>query len=172
MTIAEKIPAVCSWLGSRHFRRLIFDEHRKVLMFGHHLDMLREVSSWLAEREIGHVLITGEVPSAVRTSEFSRFTKDPDCKVAVLGIEVAGQGLNLVAASLVVFLELRWVPGHHEQAEERAWRIGQKRDVVIIYLPAKGSVDDIMWSTIERKIGLIESVQQGSSTGLQRWGAA
>lgn len=56
------------------------------------------------------------------------------------------------AASMVVFAEYSWTPGTLVQAEDRVHRIGQANSVNVYYLHAKGSIDDIIWQTLEHKL--------------------
>ena len=62
------------------------------------------------------------------------------------------QVMLLQAASMVVFAEYSWTPGTLVQAEDRVHRIGQANSVNVYYLHAKGSIDDIIWQTLEHKL--------------------
>ena len=63
-----------------------------------------------------------------------RFQQDETVRVFLANIIAGGVGLNLTAASQVVFNDLDWVPANHWQAEDRAYRIGQTRTVNVTYL--------------------------------------
>ena len=62
------------------------------------------------------------------------------------------QGLTLTAAKVVIFAELDWTPGTLEQCEDRAHRIGQQDPVHIHYLVAKGTLDEWVWTALDRKV--------------------
>ena len=60
--------------------------------------------------------------------------------------------LHVQAASIVVFAELAWTPGDIVQAEDRAHRIGQASSVNVYYLHVRGSIDDLIWSSVQNKL--------------------
>lgn len=91
--------------------------------------MLRGIESVVAGEKLGYMLIDGATPSAERFDSVARFQSDDTCRVAVLSLLAASQGITLTAADTVVFAELHWTPGIIEQAENRAHRIGQKASV-------------------------------------------
>ena len=163
-TAKEKLPVVLSWLCSAEFRNVFLKENRKCLIFGHHVNMLEGIHEWLTQQEVDSILITGSTSRDQRERQLLKFHSDPDCKVAVLSIEIASTGLTLTEASLVVFAELKWTPAEHQQAEDRVHRIGQTRDVVIHYLHAPGSLDDRMWDMLEQKLVTIGSVITSNTT--------
>ncbi|KRZ72535.1 SWI/SNF-related matrix-associated actin-dependent regulator of chromatin subfamily A-like protein 1 [Trichinella papuae] len=71
-------------------------------------------------------------------------------------ITAASTGLTLTSARLVVFAELFWNPGILVQAEDRAHRVGQINSVLIIYLVAKGTADDNIWTMIKKKLEILK----------------
>jgi SWI/SNF-related matrix-associated actin-dependent regulator 1 of chromatin subfamily A len=158
LSAREKLPAVLDWFCASEFRRSFFFESRKCLVFAHHLVMLNGIHEWLLEQEVGCICITGATPRDQREAQLVRFRTDPECKAAVLSIDVAATGLTLVQASLVVFAELKWTPAGHQQAEDRVHRIGQERDVEIFYLHGEGSIDDRIWQILEKKLVMISTV--------------
>ncbi len=89
--------------------------------------------------------IDGNTPSKERTAIVAKFQDDPDTRIALLSITAANTGLTLTAATTVIFAELFWNPGTLVQAEDRAFRVGQKSNVVAKYLVATGTADDYLW---------------------------
>ena len=63
-----------------------------------------------------------------------------------------GDMLCVQAASIVVFAELAWTPGDIVQAEDRAHRIGQASSVNVYYLHVRGSIDDLIWASVQNKL--------------------
>merc|ERR1719277_2038936 len=110
--------------------------------------------------------IDGSVNAAERLRRVDMFQKDESCRIAVLGLTAAGVGITLTAASTVVFAELHWTPGALIQAEDRAHRIGQKSSVNIHYLIAKGTVDDMIWQSLYRKVSVVSRMCDGRKESL------
>eukprot|EP00051_Salpingoeca_urceolata_P006971 m.92145 g.92145 ORF g.92145 m.92145 type:complete len:714 (+) comp15062_c1_seq1:336-2477(+) len=127
----------------------------KFIVFAHHIDVLRAVSECLCKAACRHIKIDGTTPQAIRQDLCKQFQTDPQCRVAVLSITAAGVGLTLTEATCVVFIELYWNPGQLLQAEDRAHRVGQKRTVDVKYLIAKGTLDDIQWKLVQRKLSIV-----------------
>ncbi|KAH9419386.1 SWI/SNF- matrix-associated actin-dependent regulator of chromatin sub A-like protein 1 [Dermatophagoides pteronyssinus] len=66
-------------------------------------------------------------------------------KITLYSLTACATGLNLTSASIVIFTELYWTPGVLAQAEDRAHRIGQSKNVNVIYLVAKNTMDEMLW---------------------------
>ncbi|KAJ1481987.1 P-loop containing nucleoside triphosphate hydrolase protein, partial [Baffinella frigidus] len=124
----------------------------KLLVFAHHIAVLDGIEAAVVRLKVKLIRIDGSVKPVVRAERVEAFQTDPDIKVAVLGITAAGTGLTLTAASTVVFAELHWTPGLLVQAEDRVHRIGQRAAVNVHYLLARGSVDDLIWPSVVRKL--------------------
>jgi hypothetical protein len=109
------------------------------------------------------VLVTGRTPTKTRQAVVDRFQQDDRVRVFLANIIAGGVGLNLTAASQVVFNDLDWVPANHWQAEDRAYRIGQTRTVNVTYLVGSGTVDDFVQSVLETKGALVSAVVDGEA---------
>jgi SWI/SNF-related matrix-associated actin-dependent regulator 1 of chromatin subfamily A len=107
------------------------------------------------------VVVTGKTPTGQRQSIVDRFQEDPRVRVFLANIIAGGIGLNLTAATQVVFNDLDWVPANHWQAEDRAYRIGQTRTVNVTYMVAAKTIDDFVQGVLERKGALVQAVVDG-----------
>jgi SNF2 family DNA or RNA helicase len=87
------------------------------------------------------------------------FQKDPAVTVALCNLIAGGVGLNLTAATHVIFQDLDWVPANHLQAEDRCYRIGQDRQVTVEYLLANGTLDSYIARLLEAKLALVQAVE-------------
>jgi len=116
-------------------------------------------------RELGAtaVVVTGKTPAAARQPLVDRFQREGDVRVLVANIIAGGTGLNLTAATQVVFNDLDWVPTNHWQAEDRAYRIGQTRTVNVSYFVARDTIDDFVQAVLETKAGLVNAIVDGEA---------
>jgi len=149
-TAAAKLKAV-----SDYIKDLVNTREQKFLVFGHHQIILQAVVQTLEKLKVGFILIDGSVSSSDRKERVDRFQTQDKTRVAVLSITAANSGITLTAAQLVVFAELFWNPGILTQAEDRAHRIGQTDSVVIQYLVARETSDDVMWPLIQQKLDVL-----------------
>jgi SWI/SNF-related matrix-associated actin-dependent regulator 1 of chromatin subfamily A len=139
------------------------DPTTKYLIFGHHKSVLDGICETLKSKNVEYIRIDGRTPTHQRFDFMNIFQDDPTCRFAVLSLTAAGVGLNLTAASVVLFAELYWNPGSLKQAEDRAHRLGQKRIVEIRYLTAKGTMDDYLWDMIANKLSVIGETLNGQT---------
>ena len=87
-----------------------------------------------------------------------RFQEDDNCMVFIGQIKAAGVGLTLTKAEIVIMNSLDWVPGNHEQAEDRAYRIGQKETVNIYYMLIDETIDTLIWHILNEKRKIIGTI--------------
>lgn len=145
-TAVAKIPYVVEHINSS------IEGGAKVVVFAHHHDVLHALSAEFGDRS---VVVSGEVRIEERQRAVDRFQSDPECQVFIGGIQAAGVGITLTAASHVVFAELDWVPGNMTQAEDRCHRIGQREMVLVEHLVLEGSLDARMAHTLVEKQEII-----------------
>ena len=147
------------------------DSSGKVVLFGHHKDVLHAINDGLREGGIEPVLLTGDMTAVERQESVDRFQTDDDVKVFIGTIGAAGVGITLTAASHVVFAELDWVPGNMSQAEDRCHRIGQSESVLVQHLVLEDSLDARIAKTIVEKQDVIDRALDKASSAIDRsWG--
>ncbi|NXC28279.1 ZRAB3 endonuclease, partial [Campylorhamphus procurvoides] len=150
-----------------YIKMMLENDKLKFLVFAHHLSMLQACTEAAIESKVRYIRIDGSVPSAERIHLVHQFQKDPETRVAILSIQAAGQGLTFTAATHVVFAELYWDPGHIQQAEDRAHRIGQGSSVNIHFLIARGTMDTLLWAMLNRKAKVTGSTLNGRKEKMQ-----
>jgi len=117
----------------------------------------------------GTVRITGDMTDKARWNSVEKFQNDPSCRVLVGTIGAMGEGLNLTAADVVIFLNREWVPALNAQAEDRAYRRGQSKPVHVINLVATQTVDQHVEKLLSKKRDVVSQVEalEAIITGLR-----
>ena len=121
------------WRKSGH-KTLLFAQHRIML------DILELYIKTL--QEINYRRMDGTTPIASRQAMVDEFNSNPDAHVFLLTTKVGGLGINLTGADRVIIFDPDWNPSTDIQARERAWRLGQKREVEIYRLMVAGTIEE------------------------------
>jgi len=125
------------------------DEGRKVIVFSFFRDTLEKVCKVLGDRALGP--ITGAVSPSNRQRLIDEFAEAESGKVLVAQVQAGGVGLNIQAASMVIFCEPQIKPSLETQAISRAYRMGQVRDVQVHRLLCVGTVDERIMELLREK---------------------
>ena len=137
------------------------DEHRKVIVYSFFRETVSKVSTLLNKNCIG--TITGDTKIEQRQLIIDEFTKAKDGAVLVCQIQAGGVGLNIQAASIVIFCEPQIKPSLTWQALSRVYRMGQIRNVLVYHLLCPGTVDEEMVRIFEEKKIQFESFADESA---------
>ena len=136
----------------------IFDNgDEKVVIFSQWERMTRLIAYELDKMGIGYEYLHGGVPSAKRRDLIVNFTDDPDSRV-FLSTDAGSTGLNLQAGSIMINLDLPWNPAVLEQRIARIYRLGQERNVQVINLVAKDTIEEQMLDKLRFKSAMFEGV--------------
>ena len=100
------------------------------------------------------VAVYGAINAEQRISNVKKFESDNDVRFFVGNPSTGGYGLNLVSASYVLYYSNSYNLEVREQSEDRAHRIGQDKNVLVIDLICKGTVDEMIISALKNKIKL------------------
>jgi SWI/SNF-related matrix-associated actin-dependent regulator 1 of chromatin subfamily A len=131
----------------------------KLIVFASH----RDVQDRLVGRFPAAVHLLGSDTQDERQAAIDRFQNDPDVLLCVCSLKVAAHGITLTAAANVAFVELGWTPAEHDQAEDRAHRIGQDNAVTAWYLLAAGTIDDRLGALIDHKRLVVGAITDGAA---------
>jgi len=180
-----RVKQICNhpsqWLGdgayapdeSGKFARLeglgeeIAARQEKVLVF----TQFREIADPLA-RHLGRIfgraglVLHGQTPVEQRLALVERFQSDETIPFFVLSLKAGGTGLNLTAATQVIHFDRWWNPAVESQATDRAFRIGQKRNVLVHKFVCRGTVEERIEALIEHKKGLAAELLEGGGETL------
>ena len=129
--------------------------NKKVIIFCNFND---EMDYFLRHFGNKAVSVRGGMTDKQKQMSVDRFQEDDSCMVFVGQIKAAGVGLTLTKAEIVIMNSLDWVPGTHEQAEDRAYRIGQKETVNIYYMLIDDTIDTLVWHILNEKKKVIGTI--------------
>lgn len=115
----------------------------KTLLFAQHRIMLDILEKYVRSLSgFKYRRMDGNTPIQMRQSMVDEFNTDPDLHVFLLTTKVGGLGINLTGADRVIIYDPDWNPSTDLQARERAWRLGQKREVTIYRLMTAGTIEE------------------------------
>lgn len=118
------------------------EQGHRVLLFTQTQQMLDILENFLAANEYSYRRMDGLTPAKQRMALIDEFNNSSDVFIFILTTKVGGLGTNLVGADRVIIYDPDWNPSTDMQARERAWRIGQKRDVTIYRLITRGTIEE------------------------------
>ncbi|MEV6981371.1 DEAD/DEAH box helicase [Sphaerisporangium sp. NPDC051017] len=137
----------------------IVEEGDKALVFTQYAEFGSLLQPYLAAHLDRPVLwLHGGLPKKKRDELVERFQDDDEPMIFLLSLKAAGTGLNLTAANHVVHVDRWWNPAVEDQATDRAFRIGQTRNVQVRKFICAGTLEERIDEMIERKKALAESV--------------
>jgi non-specific serine/threonine protein kinase len=109
------------------------------------------------------LVLHGGTPVGKRRELVKRFQEDEQVPFFVLSLKAGGTGLNLTAASHVVHFDRWWNPAVENQATDRAWRIGQHRNVLAHKFVCRGTIEERIDALIRSKQQLVQDVLEGGA---------
>jgi superfamily II DNA or RNA helicase len=115
------------------------DQH-KIIVFSQFVSMLRLIKEALDKNGIPSLTLTGQ--SRNRGQLVSDFQSDQNIRVFLISLKAGGTGLNLTAADVVYLVDPWWNPAVEQQAIDRIYRIGQRKDVTAVRLISPNTVED------------------------------
>ncbi|WP_433299866.1 DEAD/DEAH box helicase [Actinoplanes sp. CA-030573] len=137
----------------------IVEDGDKALVFTQYSEWGSLLQPYLAAHLDRPVLwLHGGLSKAKRDELVDRFQNDDEPMFFLLSLKAAGTGLNLTAANHVVHFDRWWNPAVEDQATDRAFRIGQRRDVQVRKFICTGTLEEKIDAMIERKKALASSV--------------
>src|SRR3984893_809112 len=154
----QRLAEICRELAERQEKVLIFSQ-------------FREIAAPLAEflREIfgkPGLVLHGQTPVRKRRELVEVFQSEDGPPFFVLSLKAGGTGLNLTAASYVIHFDRWWNPSVENQATDRAFRIGQKRNVLVHKFVCRGTVEDKIDELIAQKADLSGQLLDGGAETL------
>jgi len=163
LTVMPKITKLRQALELMKFDHLVetiqsLGEDDKIIVFAEYMSTVNALKEALATLGIGAVSLVGSDPGPKRQKAVDAFQQDPHMRVFIGTTAAAGVGITLTAANYVVFASEPWTPAQRRQAEDRAYRLGQKRDVFVIMLLVPNTIDEQVHRLLDDKAELVGDV--------------
>ena len=133
------------------------DSGHRLLIFSQYTSMLEIIRSEMGKKNIRCFYLDGKTPSYERSEMADRFNGG-ERDVFLISLRAGGTGLNLTGADMVIHYDPWWNPAAMDQASDRAYRIGQKRNVQVIRLAAKGTIEEKILKLQEAKRSLAKDI--------------
>ena len=151
----------------RELCETIYEKRERVLIF----TQFKEITEYLAEflRGIFHMegyVLHGGTPVSKRGKIVEAFQGEEYVPFIVLSVKAGGTGLNLTKANHVIHFDRWWNPAVENQATDRAFRIGQTKNVMVHKLICQGTIEEKIHAIIEGKRELAENV---IGSGGEKW---
>ncbi len=140
-------PDFCGkWLILRKLLKYWHENDDKVLIFSHSVKLLRMLEYLFHNTAYNVKFLSGSMPNEDRQKTVDEFNSDPNQFVFLISTKAGGVGLNITSANKVVIFDPNWNPSYDLQAQDRAYRIGQLRDVEVYRLVSAGTVEEIVYA--------------------------
>ncbi|CAB4156409.1 HepA Superfamily II DNA/RNA helicases, SNF2 family [uncultured Caudovirales phage] len=152
LSARAKMPAIEEWVQAH------IDEGKKVVIAGHHREVVDELARRFGGLKIQGGMSVQEVEE--HKHKFQNLSAE-EAPVIVLSIQAAKTGHTLTASQDVLFVELPWTPADVDQTYSRCHRLGQQGSVTATYMLASKTIDEEIYSLIERKRGVVNSAVEG-----------
>ena len=133
----------------------IIDQGKKVIIFTNFTDTLNKINEHFGKES---VKLDGKMTKPKRQESVDEFQNNDDIKVFVGNLKAAGVGITLTSAEAVIMNDLSFVPADHSQAEDRAYRYGQKFSVSVYYPILENTIEGIIYNILTKKKNIFETV--------------
>jgi SWI/SNF-related matrix-associated actin-dependent regulator 1 of chromatin subfamily A len=137
------------------FAENILDQGKKVIIFTNFTDTLQSIYHHFGKQA---VYLDGSCSNSVRQQAVDQFQNDEKVRVFVGNLKAAGVGLTLTSAEVVIMNDLSFVPAEHAQAEDRAYRYGQKSNVLVYYPIFDNTIEAAIYDILNAKKKVISTV--------------
>jgi SNF2 family DNA or RNA helicase len=140
-------PEFCGkWKILRKLLRFWRENGDKVLVFSHSVRLLRILQHLFHNTSYNVSFLDGSLSYEDRQKVVDDFNSDPTQFVFLISTKAGGVGLNITSANKVVIFDPHWNPSYDLQAQDRAYRIGQVRDVDVFRLVSAGTIEEIVYA--------------------------
>ena len=136
----------------------------KILLFSGYTSMFNILEKELKKEEIEYFKLTGQTKVSDRIKLVEEFNENDKIKVFLISLKAGGTGLNLTGADMVIHYDPWWNISAENQATDRTYRIGQKKNVQVYKLITKNSIEERIYELQQKKEKLIDSMLSTKET--------
>ncbi|HLX63683.1 MAG TPA: DEAD/DEAH box helicase [Planctomycetota bacterium] len=169
--VAEPIPGYESRSGKLEVLGELLEECRegghRALIFCQLVSMLDILAHFVTKNGFKFMRIDGETPGQSRQKLVEQFNADATIDTFLISTRAGGAGLNLTGADTVIFYDHDWNPANDQQAQDRAYRIGQTRTVNVYRLICKGTLEEKILRRQALKRALANSIVTHDVAGVK-----
>lgn len=145
------------------------DDGQKTIIFSQFVSLLDLLQIPIEDKKWPVLRYDGAMTADARDAAIQKFTDTQTHNIMLISLKAGNSGLNLVAASRVIILDPFWNPYIEMQAVDRAYRIGQQREVQVHRILIQGTVEDRIIELQEQKRKLVDSaLDEGANKSLGR----
>jgi non-specific serine/threonine protein kinase len=146
----HRLRELCEEIASKQEKVLVFTQYREITG-----PLARHLASVFGRDGL---ILHGGTPVGKRKELVDAFQRDGGPPFFVLSLKAGGTGLNLTAATHVIHFDRWWNPAVENQATDRAFRIGQKRNVMVHKFTCRGTLEERIHEIIAGKTALAEDI--------------
>ena len=139
----------------------IIEQGKKVIIFSNFTDPLKKIHEHFGKKS---VYLDGSSTKPARQDAVDKFQESDKIQVFCGNMKAAGVGLTLTAAEAVIMNDLSFVPADHAQAEDRAYRYGQKNNVSVFYPLFENTIEGVIYDILIHKKQIIGTVMGDDGT--------
>lgn len=140
----------------------------KILLFSGYTSMFEIIEKELKKEGISYFKLTGQTKVGDRIRLVDEFNENNDIKVFLISLKAGGTGLNLIGADMVIHYDPWWNISSENQATDRTYRIGQKRNVQVYKLITKNSIEEKIYELQQKKAKLADTMLSTDTTFISR----
>lgn len=140
----------------------------KILLFSGYTSMFSIIEEKLKKEGITYFKLTGQTKVGDRIKLVDEFNTNNDIKVFLISLKAGGTGLNLVGADVVIHYDPWWNVSSENQATDRTYRIGQKKNVQVYKLITKNSIEERIYELQQKKEKLINNMLSTKETFISK----
>lgn len=145
----------------------VWGEH-KILLFSSYTSMFEIIEEQLKKLEINYLKLTGQTKVGERIKLVDEFNTNENIKVFLISLKAGGTGLNLTGADMVIHYDPWWNLSAENQATDRTYRIGQKKNVQVYKLITKNSIEEKIYELQQKKAKLIDNMLSTDATFISK----